>query len=157
MDYDGSGSPAQAGIIKAGTLVEVAWDDGSTTQFRKGNGPGVAWIGGNPRILRYRILVDDTPVNEPDPAATEQASKDAESTCTILTGSGTLHSNARVLYKSGQTVVWEMGGKEYTATSGYVTINPSREELAPAVLYGLCDEMVDPHIMLGLMNKMGWK
>ena len=157
MDYDGSGSPAQAGIIKAGTLVEVVWDDGSTTQFRDGDGSGVAWIGGSPRILRYRILVGETPINEPCPAATEQASKEAESTCTILMMSGEVHYGARVTYQSDQTVVWECDGVEHASKAEYVKIGPPRDALASSVLHRLCRVSVAPSIMLELMNKMGWK
>ena len=157
MDYDGSGSPAQAGIIKAGTLVEVAWDDESTTQFREGDGSGVAWIGGSPRILRYRILVDETPINEPDPAATEQASKEAESTCTILMMSGEVHYGARVTYQSDQTVVWECDGVEHASKAEYVKIGPPRDALASSALHRLCRVSVAPSIMLELMNEMGWK
>ena len=157
MDYDGSGSPAQAGIIKAGTLVEVALDDGSTTQFRDGDGSGVAWIGGSPRILRYRILVGETPINKPGPAAMEQASKEAESTCTIILKTGLMYVGARVMYQSPQTIVWEHKGVETACRAEYVTINPSQHEMASQVLYQLGKVSVSPSLMLELMKEMGWE
>ena len=157
MDYDGSGSPAQAGIIKAGTLVEVAWDDGSTTQFRDGDGSGVAWIGGSPRILRYRILVGETPINGPGPAATEQASKDTESTCTILTSDGSLYYDSRVMYQSKNHIVWECEGVEHASRAEYITVSPANEVIASITLRRLCKIAISPSIMLELMNEMDWK
>ena len=151
MEYDWNGSP-----VPKGTTVIVAWSDGDTTQFTQGD-TSETWSFKNPEILRYRIAVEEAKASQPEPEATAQANKEDGGTCVILTGSGTIHSDARVLYNSGKTVVWEKDGEEYTATFGYVTINPSREEIASAVLFGLCDETVDPPIMRELMNKMGWK
>ena len=152
MEYDGEGKP-----VPDGTQVDAVWDDNRGSQFYVCERTKHAWDKGSRNILRYRILVDDTPVNEPDPAATKQASKETESTCTILTADGRLYYDSRVMYQSNNHIVWECEGVEHASRAECITVSPADEVIASITLLRLCKIAISPSIMLELMNEMGWK
>lgn len=152
MGHDGNGSP-----VPKGAFVDAVWSDGDVSQFREGCGSGVAWIGGNPKILRYRILVEESKNNPADQEETKQGSKEAEGTCTIILKTGPVYVGARIMYQSPQTIVWEHKGVETACKAEYAIINPDRNQIASQVLYQLGKVSVSPVLMLELMKEMGWE
>lgn len=151
MEYDRNESP-----VPKGTTVFVVWSNGDKTQFTQGDDPGI-WPLRNPKILRYRIVVEEAKANQQYPETTKQASKEAEGTCTIILKTGPVYIGARIMYQSPQTIVWEHKGVETACKAEYVIINPDRNQIASQVLYQLGKVSVSPALMLELMKEMGWE